>query len=125
MTGRNAQPGDKQLSGPAAAWREDLDALQFPVPGHDADCLIHRLAFRAIVRASAQTRPAIPDPAACLALFVRETAAFHAAAQAKILRQQIPTGKNLHLNSRDIRRAMTEPGNEPATRAKACRVLGG
>ncbi len=125
MTGRNAQPGDKQLIGPAAEWREDLDALQFPVPGHDAHCLVHRLAFRAIVSASKQTRPAIPDPAACLALFFRETAAFHAAAQAKILRQAIPTGKNLHLNSRDIRRALTDLNDAGGAKAKACRVLGG
>lgn len=136
MTGQKAQPGNEQSVGSTAEWRDDLDALQFPVPGHDAHCLVHRLAFRALVGvipgglathdtvdASPQSRPTTPDRAICLALFARETPAFHAAARAKIVRQAIPTGKSLHLNSRDIRRALV--GDETGTKAKACRVLGG
>lgn len=148
MTGQKAQPGDEPSAGSTAEWREDLDALQFPVPGHDAHCLVHRRAFRALVGtlmggsaahdtahlathealhdpsdATPQSRPATPDRDTCLTLFARKNPAFHAAARAKILRQKLPTGKNLHLNSRDIRRALV--GDETGTKAKACRVLGG
>lgn len=105
-------------------WRDDLDALEFAVPGHGGVCLVHRRAFRALVGGSAaRETPATPARDICLALFDRETLAFHAAAQAKILRQSIPKGRNLHLNSRDIRRAMT--GDDGGTTGKACRVLGG
>lgn len=105
-------------------WRDDLDALEFAVPGHGGVCLVHRRAFRALVGGSAaRDTPAAPDRDTCLALFDRETLAFCAAAQAKILRQSIPQGKNLHLNSRDIRRAMT--GDDGGTTGRACRVLGG
>jgi hypothetical protein len=109
---------------PAAIWRSDLDVLQFPVPDHGAVCLVHRLAFRALVGGSAaRETPGDPGRDACLTFFCRETLAFHAAARAKILRQSIPPGRNLHLNSRDIRRAIT--GDEGGTTGKACRVLGG
>ncbi|MCY1664255.1 hypothetical protein [Rhizobium sp. SL86] len=160
MTGQKAQPGDEPSAGSSAEWREDLDALQFPVPGHDAHCLVHRLAFRALVGilmggsaahdtahlaahsaahlathlathealhdpsdATPQSRPATPDRTACLTLFAQTTVAFHAAARAKILRQAIPAGKTLHLNSRDIRRALE--GEAGGTAGRACRVLGG
>jgi hypothetical protein len=136
MTGQKAQPGGEPSAGSTAEWREDLDALQFFVPGHDAHCLVHRHAFRALVahrvvgsvahdtvEASPQSRPATPDRTACLTLFAQTTVAFHAAARAKILRQAIPAGKNLHLNSRDIRRALE--GEAGGTAGRACRVLGG
>ncbi|WP_137132034.1 hypothetical protein [Rhizobium sp. FY34] len=111
-----------------AAWRDDLDALQFAVADHGGACLIHRLAFRALIGML------VGGPAAhklsgdlsrdtCLAFFAREEQAFHAAAEAKIRRQFIPPGRNLHLNSRDIRRAMA--GDAGGAKAKACRVLGG
>ncbi|WP_165214458.1 hypothetical protein [Affinirhizobium pseudoryzae] len=126
------------MTGPAADWRDDLDALRFAVPGHGAHALVHRLAFRALVahpagstaqslpadnRSGKPAQPPAPDRDACLTLFARKNEAFHAAAHAKIHRQSIPRGQNLHLNSRDIRRAME--GEQAATKAKACRVLGG
>jgi hypothetical protein len=109
------------MTGPAADWRDDLDALQFAVPGHGAHALVHRLAFRALVadpaggpvqnlpvgnRSGKPAQPPAPDRDTCLTLFARKTDAFLAAAHAKIRRQSIPRGQNLHLNSRDIRRAM-------------------
>ncbi|MGE6743389.1 hypothetical protein ACQKGC_24250 [Allorhizobium pseudoryzae] len=124
------------MTGPAAEWRDDLDALQFAVPGHGAHALVHRLAFRALIAkrmggpaalatvdAPPQAGSGIPDRDACLTLFARKAEAFHAAARAKIVRQSIPRGQNLHLNSRDIRRA-TE-GETGGTTGKACRVLSG
>jgi hypothetical protein len=121
-TGTVTQAGAVSQAG--TLWRDDLDALAFAVPGHGGDCLVHRRAFRALVGGSAaRETPATPDRDTCLALFDRDTSAFCAAAQAKILRQSIPKGKNLHLNSRDIRRAMT--GDDGGTTGKACRVLGG
>lgn len=122
-----------------AVWRDDLDALQFAVPGHGGVCLVHRLAFRALVTmpsthdvgpftnhvggCAAHELSGELDRGTCLALFARETLAFQAAAIAKIARQSIPPGKNLHLNSRDIRRAMQ--GDDGGAKGRACRVLGG
>ncbi|MDZ7927533.1 MAG: hypothetical protein U5L46_10805 [Agrobacterium sp.] len=100
----------------AAEWSDELDALRFAVPGHGAFCAVHRLAFKAILGAS-------PERATALACFYENEAAFVAAALAKIKRSALPTGRSLHLNSRDIRRAMTGEGAEPASRI--CRVLDG
>lgn len=104
----------------SAVWRDDLDALQFGVPGQGSLCLVHRLAFRALL-------PSGPgeslSPQACLELFLSESRHFEAAAMAKIARLQLSPGRNLHLNSRDIRRAMAGEGLGGS--AKACRVLGG
>ena len=100
----------------AAQWREDLDALQFPVPGHGGHCVIHRLAFRSLLR-----QP--PVAADCLSFYDQHRPAFAEAARRKISRQAIEPGRNLHLNSRDIRRALA--GMDEGTQGRACRVLGG
>ncbi|MDH7800182.1 MULTISPECIES: hypothetical protein [unclassified Rhizobium] len=100
----------------AAEWSDELDALRFAVPGHGAFCAVHRLAFKAVLGAN-------PDREAALAYFRDHEAAFTAAALAKIKRSALPAGRNLHLNSRDIRRAIAGEGGEPAPRV--CRVLDG
>lgn len=81
-------------------WRPEIDALELSVQGHRAFCLIHRLAFRAL------TTDATPE--ACLAFAAANETALLAAAHAKIARDGIPAGRNLHINSRDIRRQLTE-----------------
>ncbi|MCA2373731.1 hypothetical protein ATU3B_19065 [Agrobacterium genomosp. 3 str. CIP 111-78] len=98
----------------AAEWSDELDALRFAVPGHGAFCAVHRLAFKAVLGAS-------PEREATLAYFHDHEAAFVAAALAKIKRSNLPAGRNLHLNSRDIRRAIAGEGPEFA--ARVCRVL--
>jgi hypothetical protein len=103
-----------------AIWRDDLDALQFGVPGQGSLCLVHRLAFRALL-------PAVSGESlsreTCFEFFLNESRHFEAAAMAKIARLKLAPGRNLHLNSRDIRRAMAgEISDGPV---KACRVLGG
>ncbi len=98
----------------AAEWSEELDALRFAVPGHGAFCAVHRLAFKAVLGAS-------PEREAALAFFQDHGAAFTAAALAKIERSALPAGRNLHLNSRDIRRAIAGEGGDVAPRV--CRVL--
>lgn len=98
----------------AAEWSEELDALRFAVPGHGAFCAVHRLAFKAVLGAS-------PEREAALAFFQDHGAAFTAAALAKIKRSALPAGRNLHLNSRDIRRAIAGEGGDVAPRV--CRVL--
>ncbi|MBW9077936.1 hypothetical protein CFBP5875_02990 [Agrobacterium pusense] len=98
----------------AAEWSEELDALRFAVPCHGAPCAVHRLAFKAVLG---------PNPAgqAALAFFHRHEAAFVSAALSKIERAKLPADRSLHLNSRDIRRAIAGEGEEPA--ARVCRVL--
>lgn len=98
----------------AAEWSDELDALRFAVPGHGAFCAVHRLAFKAVLGAS-------PEREATLAYFHDHEAAFVAAAIAKIKRSNLPAGRSLHLNSRDIRRAIA--GEAPEFAARVCRVL--
>lgn len=98
----------------AAEWSDELDALRFAVPGHGAFCAVHRLAFKAVLGAS-------PEREAALVFFHDHEAAFTAAALAKIKRAGLPAGRSLHLNSRDIRRAIAGEDGEAA--ARVCRVL--
>ena len=98
----------------AAEWSEELDALRFTVPGHGAFCAVHRLAFKAVLGVS-------PEREAALAYFHENEAAFTTAALAKIKRSALPAGRSLHLNSRDIRRAIAGEGGDVAPRV--CRVL--
>ncbi|CVI58948.1 MULTISPECIES: hypothetical protein [Agrobacterium] len=98
----------------AAEWSEELDALRFAVPGHGAFCAVHRLAFKAVLGPS-------PAGEAALAFFHQHEAAFVSAALSKIQRAGLPAGRSLHLNSRDIRRAIAGEGPEFA--ARVCRVL--
>jgi hypothetical protein len=100
----------------AAAWRDDLDALQFCLPEHGGLCLVHRLAFRTLVGSE-------PSRDACLGFFAAQEAAFLSAARLKIARQAIEPGRNLHLNSRDIRRAIV--GETSDAEGNSCRVLRG
>jgi hypothetical protein len=95
-------------------WSDELDALRFSVPGHGAYCAMHRLAFRALLKQE-------PTREACLSLFAENGDAFLAAAQAKIARLSLVHDRSLHINSRDVRRAMTGRLTEGA--ARACRVL--
>lgn len=97
-----------------AEWSVALDALRFFVPGHDAPCSVHRLAFKAILDVS-------PEKETCLACFAHNQAAFVSAALDKIKRQNIAIDRSLHLNSRDIRRALG--AYMAAGPQRACRVL--
>ncbi|MBP2569629.1 hypothetical protein J2767_000773 [Agrobacterium tumefaciens] len=98
----------------AAEWSEELDALRFAVPGHGAFCAVHRLAFKAVLGPS-------PTEEGALAFFHDHEVAFVAAALAKIKHTNLPAGRSLHLNSRDIRRAIAGEGGDQA--ARVCRVL--
>ncbi|SEQ12211.1 hypothetical protein SAMN05216548_102447 [Faunimonas pinastri] len=90
-------------AGPAgeadAVWRGDLDALEFVPAGHLGRCMVHRLAFRSLLRSA-------PGPEDCLTFFARERAAFQAAARSKLTRTDMPSDRNFHLTSRDIARAL-------------------
>lgn len=81
-------------------WRHDIDALAFQPEGHHGTCVVHRLAFRTLMRI-------VPAPDACVAYFAAREGAFRAAAQAKITRRSIASGTNFHLTSRDLVRALT------------------
>jgi hypothetical protein len=82
-------------------WRADIDALMFWIAAHSASCAVHRQAFRTLMRRN-------PTPQDCLAYFGNVEDAFRAAAAAKITRNQIPAGTNLHLTSRDVARKLIE-----------------
>ena len=80
-----------------AAWREDLQAVQFQPAGHRGHCVVHRLAFRTLVGR-------LPTLADCLAFFAAHEEAFRRAAAEKRQRRSLSEDANFHLNSRDIRR---------------------
>ena len=101
----------------AAAWRVDIDALQFDAAGHGGVCSIHRLAFRRLIG-----KPPTPDD--CLAFFAAHAKIFQAAAAQKIAAQAVPPGRNFHLNSRDISRQQ-HPEPIAAKPSRPCRVLAG
>jgi hypothetical protein len=83
-----------------AKWRHDIDALAFQPEGHRGTCVVHRLAFRTLMRV-------VPAPETCLAYFTEHEGAFRASAQAKISRKRLQPGANFHLTSRDLARALT------------------
>lgn len=97
-----------------AEWSDKLDALSFPVPNHAGRCVMHRLAFRALLAVE-------PQRDACLAYFTANKAAFLSAATTKITRLALPADRSLHINSRDLRRAITPQAS--AGPARSCRVL--
>jgi hypothetical protein len=84
-------------------WNVDLDALAFRPDGHEGLCLVHRLAFRAMLRDA-------PTPENCLRLATAWREAFEEAARAKIAARSLPGAARFHLNSRDIRRALSACG---------------
>jgi hypothetical protein len=78
-------------------WRDDIDALAFEPNDHRGFCMIHRRAFRTLLRFW-------PEPSDCEAFFRVHERAFHAAAKAKIVRENLAHGINFHLTSRDVAR---------------------
>jgi hypothetical protein len=97
---------DGRGSGSAATdtsvmWRADVDALSFRPEGHIGACMVHRHAFRTLLKQ-------MPTPEACAAFFRAQEAAFHFAARAKIARANLALDANLHLTSRDLARAMAK-----------------
>ena len=80
-------------------WRNDIDALAFQPEQHAGFCMVHRRAFRALLRAT-------PSPRDCMEFFTAHQEAFQAAARAKLLRMQVATTANFHLTSRDVSRQL-------------------
>lgn len=90
---------DATASEDAPIWRADVDALAFRPVGHHGVCMVHRHAFRTLLRR-------YPSPEECGGFFREHVAIFHAAADAKIERASVPADANFHLTSRDLSRQM-------------------
>jgi hypothetical protein len=80
-------------------WRNDIDALAFQPEEHIGLCMVHRRAFRTLLRAT-------PTPRECVEFFNAHQEAFQAAARAKLLRTDVATTRNFHLTSRDVFRQL-------------------
>ena len=80
-------------------WRDDIDALAFQPSEHSGLCMVHRRAFRTLLRAT-------PSPQQCVGFFNAHQEAFQAAARAKLLRVSVPGTANFHLTSRDVIRQL-------------------
>lgn len=81
----------------STTWRHDIDALVFEPDDHHGQCMMHRRAFRTLLRSS-------PEPGDCEVFFRTHERAFRTAASAKILRADVARGANFHLTSRDVAR---------------------
>jgi hypothetical protein len=80
-------------------WRTDIDALAFQPGEHSGFCMVHRRAFRTLLRAT-------PSPEECIEFFDAHHEAFQAAAEAKLMRSKIIATANFHLTSRDVIRQL-------------------
>lgn len=81
------------------AWRDDVEALVFQPDGHEGLCMVHRHAFRTLLKR-------MPSPGECAEFFRGHHQAFQAAARAKVLRAGVAISANFHLTSRDLSRQM-------------------
>jgi hypothetical protein len=80
-------------------WRDDIDALAFQPTDHRGVCMVHRRAFRTLLRTT-------PSPQQCMDYYHRHRDAFQAAARAKVLRASVANTANFHLTSRDVIRQL-------------------
>ena len=87
------------LSSKPPIWRNDIDALAFQPDEHDGLCMVHRRAFRTLLRA-------MPSPRQCIEFFDAHQEAFQAAAHAKLLLTRVAATANFHLTSRDVSRQL-------------------
>ncbi len=93
-------PTDSPAANPTApTWRADIDSLAFRPDGHGGLCMVHRHAFRTLLRT-------MPSPQACAEFFLAHQAAFQAAARDKVRRAGVAMDANFHLTSRDVSRAL-------------------
>ena len=92
---------EDQLMSPSKPpiWRDDIDALAFQPGEHAGLCMVHRRAFRTLLRIA-------PSPRECVEFFNAHHQAFQAAARAKLLRTNVATSANFHLTSRDVVRQL-------------------
>lgn len=94
MTDNHAATDDE-----APVWRADVDALAFRPSSHRGLCMVHRHAFRTLLRR-------YPSPEDCAAYFQDHRAVFQAAASVKLAQASVAADANFHLTSRDLARAM-------------------
>ena len=80
-------------------WRDEIDALAFELADHQGVCMVHRRAFRTLLRTT-------PSPQQCVDFFNTHQVAFQAAARAKVLRASVANTANFHLTSRDVTRQL-------------------
>lgn len=88
-------------------WRADIDALAFQPRDHRGACVIHRRAFRTLLKAP-------PSPRQCMEFYRLHHEAFAAAAHEKMRTRQLAATANFHLTSRDIRRQLRMEVAPPA-----------
>jgi hypothetical protein len=80
-------------------WRNDIDALAFQPEQHSGFCMVHRRAFRTLLRAT-------PSPQQCVEFFSAHQEAFQVAARAKLQSASLSETANFHLTSRDVKRQL-------------------
>jgi hypothetical protein len=93
------EPVKEDLQRKMPTWRDDIDALAFQPTDHRGVCMVHRRAFRTLLRTT-------PSPQQCMDYYHRHRDAFQAAARAKVLRASVANTANFHLTSRDVIRQL-------------------
>ena len=81
-------------------WVEKIDSLEFRPTGHKGTCVIHRLAFRVILK------NARPTASQCLLFAKRYKSYFEEAALTKINEAELEGDRRFHITSRDIRNSL-------------------
>ena len=89
-------------------WNDEIDALEFRLNGYEVTCVIHRLAFRALLKLA---RPEAQD---CLVYATGLRRVFEAVAVSKATRTGLKPGARFHITSRDIRTLLNLSPAEPA-----------
>ena len=82
-------------------WNKDIDALEFRPSMCEWTCVIHRLAFRALLQ------NINPTAYECLQYAAAHLFAFDAAALSKAKHIELMHGMRFHISSRDVRRFLT------------------
>lgn len=79
---------------------DQRDFLTFTPPGHRGACVVHRRAFRVLLRGCASLED-------CERFLAHHRGAFDRAALDKKTRARLGPDARFHINSRDIRRALS------------------
>ena len=89
-------------------WNDEIDALEFRLNGYEVTCVIHRLAFRALLKLA---RPEAQD---CLVYATGLRRVFEAVAVSKATRTGLKPGARFHITSRDVRTLLNLSPAKPA-----------
>jgi hypothetical protein len=97
-------------------WNEEIDALEFRPTGYEFNCVIHRLAFRALLQLHN------PEVQECLVYATGLRRVFDAVAISKAKRTGLKPGARFHITSRDVRTLLNPSSSKPVKKIASQRT---